>query len=386
MDLASSSPADPILGLLENYASLNLSTITTLPSLPSPLEFLRFVAQNRPFVIRGGAADWKAVQEWNVATLKTLLEGVDINVAVTPFGSRLYLSSPIQYTSYPSTPQYVDMPAANINNTTLRNADSPVLSPSGELLFVKPHEEQQPFSQFLDFIIAQEKSLSSRSISPSTQPPGGEVRYAQTQNDNLPNEYALLSTHVPPSIPFSRIALNSQPDAVNLWIGNSLSTTALHKDNYENIYVQIIGRKTFLLIPPIAWSAVAERPLRPASYARLAQHSPRHLPGGGFEIVEEAGDPVPFATWDPDSPLGAEEGNGTRYSKWVEPLRVELREGDMLYLPAQWYHKVSQSCSEEGICVAVNYWHDMEFGGGFWPMCNFVRDVGLAATSGTGGS
>ncbi|KAJ5050462.1 uncharacterized protein L3040_002345 [Drepanopeziza brunnea f. sp. 'multigermtubi'] len=352
MDLASSSPADPILGLLENYASLNLSTITTLPSLPSPLEFLRFVAQNRPFVIRGGAADWKAVQEWNVATLKTLLEGVDINVAVTPFG----------------------------------NADSPVLSPSGELLFVKPHEEQQPFSQFLDFIIAQEKSLSSRSISPSTQPPGGEVRYAQTQNDNLPNEYALLSTHVPPSIPFSRIALNSQPDAVNLWIGNSLSTTALHKDNYENIYVQIIGRKTFLLIPPIAWSAVAERPLRPASYARLAQHSPRHLPGGGFEIVEEAGDPVPFATWDPDSPLGAEEGNGTRYSKWVEPLRVELREGDMLYLPAQWYHKVSQSCSEEGICVAVNYWHDMEFGGGFWPMCNFVRDVGLAATSGTGGS
>ena len=24
----------------------------------------------------------------------------------------------------------------------------------------------------------------------------------------------------------------------------------------------------------------------------------------------------------------------------------------------------------------------MEFGGGFWPMCNFVRDIGLAAAAG----
>lgn len=29
----------------------------------------------------------------------------------------------------------------------------------------------------------------------------------------------------------------------------------------------------------------------------------------------------------------------------------------MLYLPALWYHRVSQN----GITVAVNYWHDMQF-------------------------
>jgi jumonji domain-containing protein 7 len=59
------------------------------------------------------------------------------------------------------------------------------------------------------------------------------------------------------------------------------------------------------------------------------------------------------------------------------------------------YHKVSQSCSEEGICCAVNYWYvlciwgvgeaddvtryDMEFGGSFYPLCNFSRSVALAA-------
>ncbi|KAG4441381.1 hypothetical protein IFR05_003138 [Cadophora sp. M221] len=301
---------DPTITLLQTYNSLNPSTITTLTSLPSPLEFLRFVAQNRPFVIRGGAADWKAVREWNVTSLKEVLEGVSVNVAVTPIG----------------------------------NADSPIKSPTtNELLFVKPHEEQQPFSTFLDFIIAQEKAISSSSSlptfnSPPSHPkeiPGGEVRYAQT---------------------------------LNLWIGNSLSITALHKDNYENIYVQIIGKKHFVLLPPVAWAGVGERVLKGGRYVRRRSESEGKLEEGkederdGFDIIlDEEENSVPFATWDPDSPLTSEEGNGTKYSKFVEPVRVTLEEGDMLYLPA--------------------LWHDMEFGGGFWPMCNFIRDVGLAAAA-----
>lgn len=49
----------------------------------------------------------------------------------------------------------------------------------------------------------------------------------------------------------------------------------------------------------------------------------------------------------------------------------------MLYLPALWYHKVSQSCDGEGICCAINYWYDMEFSGSFWSMASFVRGVGM---------
>ena len=110
-----------------------------------------------------------------------------------------------------------------------------------------------------------------------------------------------------------------------------------------------------------------------------------------FEIkIEEEAEKVPFATWDPDDG----EGRGTKYPKYAAPMKVTLEEGDMLYLPALWpvfhltsgakltqtrYHKVSQSCSEEGICVAVNYWFDMEFSGSFYPLCNFARSVGNAA-------
>jgi hypothetical protein len=89
------------------------------------------------------------------------------------------------------------------------------------------------------------------------------------ENDNLRNEYATLFSHVEKDIPWARIALQASPEAINLWIGNSRSVTALHKDNYENVYVQIIGEKHFCLLPPVAYACVAERELRPASYVSL---------------------------------------------------------------------------------------------------------------------
>jgi jumonji domain-containing protein 7 len=143
------------------------------------------------------------------------------------------------------------------------------------------------------------------------------------ENDNIRNEYAALFSHVERDIPWARIALHNGPEAINLWIGNSLSTTALHKDPYENIYVQIIGRKHFVLLPYLDYACVNEQELPPASYRRREDR--------GLEIVKEDGEKVPFATWDPDR-----EGNETIYSKFANPMRVTLMPGDMLYLPAFW--------------------------------------------------
>lgn len=116
-------------------------------------------------------------------------------------------------------------------------------------------------------------------------------------------------------------------------IGNSKSVTALHKDNYENIYVQIQGQKHFVLLPPHCYPCVNEKPLRPATYARTKDDD------GTLELVmdvaEEEGEEaerVPFATWDPDRP----EEHAGPHSKLVEPVRVTLEKGDMLYLPAMW--------------------------------------------------
>lgn len=79
--------------------------------------------------------------------------------------------------------------------------------------------------------------------------------------------------------------------------------------------------------------------------------------------------------YDPDA-VG-KNGKKGKYAGLVTPMRVRLEKGDMLYLPALWYHKVAQECDEEGICVAVNYWYDMDFSGSFWPLCNFARNVAV---------
>lgn len=87
------------------------------------------------------------------------------------------------------------------------------------------------------------------------------------ENDNLRGEYSPLYKDVDKEIPWARIALGGRdPDAINLWIGNSRSVTALHRDNYENIYCQIIGSKHFVLLPPTEMACINEKMLPCATY------------------------------------------------------------------------------------------------------------------------
>ena len=80
------SSIDPITELLTTYNDLNPPTADILSEEPPPLEFMRYVARNRPFVIRGGASHWQATKTWNRATLKALLHNQTVNVAVTQKG------------------------------------------------------------------------------------------------------------------------------------------------------------------------------------------------------------------------------------------------------------------------------------------------------------
>ena len=127
--------------------------------------------------------------------------------------------------------------------------------------------------------------------------------------------------------------------------------TALHKDPYENVYVQIRGRKHLVLLPPIATPCVNETSLPAASYIAELE-DPLTIPQGVIPQLDSPEEYVPFAIWDPDKP----DDNKTKFSHLMTPLRVTLEAGDMLYLPALWYHKVSLSCGTDQFCCSVNYW------------------------------
>jgi jumonji domain-containing protein 7 len=83
---------DAISELITNYNELNSCVIEELADEPSPLKYMQYVARNTPFVVRSGAAAWKAVREWNATSLEDILGNETVNVAVTPNG---FGSSPL---------------------------------------------------------------------------------------------------------------------------------------------------------------------------------------------------------------------------------------------------------------------------------------------------
>ncbi|CAM9885504.1 unnamed protein product, partial [Scytosiphon promiscuus] len=240
-------------------------------------------------------------------------------------------------------------------------------------VFVKPEERRMKFEAFVDML----------SAAPSTPAGGGRcatgqssgcigggdgVPYLSHQNDSLRQEFPGLAEDVEPSLALAREAFGNEPDAVNLWIGDDRSVSAVHKDHYENMYCVLRGEKHFTLLPPSDVLFLYEQEFPQGRY-RQSNHpdddSDDAIPGeeaGGrgragkrkqkFEVEMEDGT-VPWIPVDPDYPdLG-------KYPlfRYASPVKCRVGPGDILYLPALWYHRVSQ----KGITVAVNYWHDMQF-------------------------
>ena len=122
--------------------------------------------------------------------------------------------------------------------------------------------------------------------------------------------------------------------------------TALHRDGYENIYCQILGRKHFVLLPPVEVACVAEAMLEPATYEYEPEEERKRKGEGEGEGLRDQGGAsrrlhihrddregkIPFPTWDPDRP----SDRATRFSYLSRPIRLTLAPGDMLYLPALW--------------------------------------------------
>jgi jumonji domain-containing protein 7 len=75
-----------IADLIQDYQEFNPNKVDELMDDPSPLEFMRYVARNRPFVIRGGAASWKACLKWDADYLTAIMKDSPVKVAVTPMG------------------------------------------------------------------------------------------------------------------------------------------------------------------------------------------------------------------------------------------------------------------------------------------------------------
>jgi hypothetical protein len=109
-----------------------------------------------------------------------------------------------------------------------------------------------------------------------------------------------------------------KPDfRVNFWAGSPNLSARIHYDTYHNFYLQAVGRKRFVLLPPTEWVSMHMYPaLHPS--ARQSQ--------------------LPLS----------------EYRGLTEPLEVVLEPGQVLYLPPYWFHHVEAVDAS----ISVNIWTD----------------------------
>ncbi|GBG25795.1 JmjC domain-containing protein 1 [Hondaea fermentalgiana] len=122
----------------------------------------------------------------------------------------------------------------------------------------------------------------------------------------------------------------------SLWMGNGVSGTASHSDCCDNIVAMIAGTKRFTIAPPSDFQL-----LKPRCVGR----------NKGLCY----GDPA-----DPNAP-GV---SSSHYNKMI----VDIKPGELLYLPAGWFHHVQNM----GSSVMVNYWvHGKDTAAAFMPQPPF---------------
>ncbi|BGO98541.1 hypothetical protein NBRC10513v2_002935 [Rhodotorula toruloides] len=314
--------------LVRDYQALNSATVTELSTIPSALDFARFTSANRPLVVRraGQMERIRALERWTDDYLVEQLAGRELAISVTPKGNADAIVDGVF-----AEPATVDMPL--------------------ESLFARLHEGEETRE--------------------------GPVYYLQSQNGNLAEEYAVLQDDVGTDGPaFAREVFGDPPEVANIWIGGSRSKTSLHKDPYENIYMVVRGSKTFTLLPPTEAYCLHEQVFPHATYAFSPETS-------SFTLNRTS--PSTSLPWIPVDPLAPDFERSPRYA-YARPMKVILHPGDMLYLPALWYHFVEQDVGwgpegeEKGVqaAIAVNWWYEMRHDGHLWSTCSLIRRLVLA--------
>lgn len=209
-----------------------------------------------------------------------------------------------------------------------------------------------------------------------------EVLYYSRQNDCLRTELRPLfdSGLFPETIDFAEEAFGGvSPDAVNLWIGNEQAVSSMHKDHYENLFYVLSGEKVFTLCPPADAPFLYQSEFDSGTFCQKQN--------GEWAVREDQVDEVEDSTSESVSarvkwiegdvePLvedkeAFQHQNQHPLLSLAHPIRVHVKAGEMLYVPALWFHRVTQTCET----VGINYWYDMQFDSPAWCYFNLLQQL-----------
>ena len=188
------------------------------------------------------------------------------------------------------------------------------------------------------------QTFLSKLVASVNSPIQEEVAYLQSQDGNIHRscneasyadpELVAFAKYLETDITWMKDATGHVAEAVNLWIGTNQSTTSFHHDPYDNVHHVLSGSKTFTLISPIEGLWLTQRFYPSSILVRGSDGRLRPVPDNPSSSVPW----VESLDVPPD----------------VQAMRVTVRVGESLYLPAEWWHKVEQMEGPGGLAVAIN--------------------------------
>lgn len=368
------APTPALDSLSEDVTFLWLSGQASIPvydEVPSSLVFLRdHVALSRPCIIRNAVLDKSENKCPLHLTLDDLVDSdptLSLVVDVTPDGQ----------------------------GDCLRLAQHQTLGckhkENSQRTFVKPFEHRMSISEFRSCLRATRsgttpsleqiknrifQSTADVSCTVSEEAfnhglPTEAVYYYSRQNDCLRSElYSLWQKKLfPENFVWASEAFGvPEPEAVNLWLGNEQAVSSMHKDHYENLFYVLSGEKVFTLCPPADAPFLYEQNCSSGCFQYSVTEgwtisSDVHQDGTTLKI--------PWISADVVEKEKSEVLDEFPLLTYTHPLEVHIRAGDLLYLPALWFHRVTQSCET----VGINYWYDMKFDSPSWCYFHFLQSL-----------
>lgn len=327
-------------GLSEDTGDFWIDQSVPVLDNPDPIAFLRAVCAYHPVIIRGAIDHWDALHRWNSSYLVDILGDRTVAVNLTPDGH----GDCVKYvdTSWLHLDLEVDA-SSQSSNEQPTTSNTPTDANNMEPYFVYPAESDMRLSSFFDLLEDRDRSI---------------VPYLSQQNDNVRTSMPELLRDIDSSLLLANAAFDAlEPEAINLWIGDERSVSSLHKDHFENMYAVVSGEKTFTLFPPTDAAFLPEGEFPTLRYCLAEDDGEPSMRLG----LSSAGCDFPTLRWihyDPDADCPHHRGSTpVLSSQFAHPLRCTLSAGEVLYIPAMWYHRVSQTCHT----VAVNYWYDQRF-------------------------